>query len=221
MIMKMFSPLSMGIALFGIVSLSSCKQEAPVEDKLEEMMDELETRIDEELDSLAMLEDSITAEIEKEPLQPIVPPPPPEPIDPIPEPEPGPLPPIWDPVPEPPIEEEIVEVPEFAQQDEIFDIVEVQAEYPGGEAAMFVYISKNIVYPQEDLNAGKQGRVYVQFVVEKDGAITTIRVLRGVSEGIDKEAKRVIRRMPKWKPAEHRGKPVRSRMTLPISFRLD
>jgi len=83
-----------------------------------------------------------------------------------------------------------------------------------------LFIQKNIVYPQIAKEKGDQGTVYLQFIVEKDGSLTNIVVLRGVSPEIDREAVRVVSAMPKWKPAKQRGKPVRVRFNTPIKFLL-
>lgn len=100
------------------------------------------------------------------------------------------------------------------------DAVEVAPEYPGGYNAMFDFISKNVKYPKESKEKGIEGRVYVQFVVEKDGSLNEITVLRGVSEDIDAEAIRVVKAMPKWKPGMNEGKTVRVQYVLPFNFKL-
>jgi protein TonB len=104
--------------------------------------------------------------------------------------------------------------------DEIFVVVEEQPEFPGGQAALMKFLSDNIRYPVIAQENGIQGRVICSFVVEKDGSITDVQVVRGVDPSLDKEAVRVIQSMPKWKPGKQRGKPVRVRFTLPIVFRL-
>lgn len=100
------------------------------------------------------------------------------------------------------------------------DAVEVAPEYPGGYNAMFDFISKNVKYPKESKEKGIEGRVYVQFVVEKDGSLNEITVLRGVSEDIDAEAIRVVKAMPNWKPGMNEGKTVRVQYVLPFNFKL-
>ena len=85
---------------------------------------------------------------------------------------------------------------------------------------MMTWIQKHIEYPQLAIEMGEQGIVYVQFVVNKDGSIEQVKVMRGVSDALDDEAKRVVKRMPKWTPGEQAGKKVRVRYTLPIHFRL-
>ena len=114
-----------------------------------------------------------------------------------------------------------VEIQEEEPEDEpIFVIVENKPEYPGGDAALMKYISENIKYPVIAQENGIQGRVICQFVVNKDGSIVDITVVRGVDPSLDKEAIRVIKSMPTWKPGKQRGKPVRVKYTLPIVFRL-
>ena len=107
------------------------------------------------------------------------------------------------------------------QANPVIDFPDVEAKFPGGEEAMMKFISDNIKYPEIDRELGSQGRVYVQFVVEKDGSLSNLEIMRGVSKTIDREAKRVIRLMPKWMPGEIRGKAVRSRSLLPIKFTLE
>lgn len=102
----------------------------------------------------------------------------------------------------------------------IADFAEVEPEFPGGEGAMMQWIQKNIEYPQLAVEMGEQGIVYVEFVVNKDGTIEQVKVKRGVSDALDDEAKRVVKKMPKWTPGEQAGKKVRVRYTLPIHFRL-
>ena len=116
----------------------------------------------------------------------------------------------------PVVEEE--EEEESAQQ--IITVVEKQPEFPGGTAELFKYLSKAIKYPVIAQENGIQGRVVCSFVVNRDGSIVDIQVMRGVDPSLDKEAVRVISEMPKWKPGEQRGKPVRVRFILPVQFRL-
>jgi protein TonB len=102
----------------------------------------------------------------------------------------------------------------------IYDAVESLPQFAGGLEAFYQYLAKNIVYPRRERNTGIDGRVYLQFVIEVDGSLTAIKVLKGVSEGLDKEAIRVLKATPKWVPGSNRGQPVRVRMTIPISFQL-
>ena len=103
----------------------------------------------------------------------------------------------------------------------VFQIVENMPEFQGGETALFAWLNKNIRYPVIAQENGISGRVTCQFVVNVDGTITDVTVLRGVEPSLDKEAMRVIRSMPKWKPGEQRGKPVRVSYRLPVTFRLN
>ena len=116
----------------------------------------------------------------------------------------------------PVVEEE--EEEESAQQ--IFTVVEKYPEFPGGTPELMKFLSKNIKYPVIAQENGIQGRVVCSFVVNRDGSIVDIQVMRGVDPSLDKEAVRVIGTMPKWKPGEQRGKPVRVRFILPVQFRL-
>lgn len=110
-------------------------------------------------------------------------------------------------------EEEVVEA-------EIFQIVESMPDFPGGDAARMTFLRDNIKYPQIARESGIQGTVYVTFVVERDGRVTDIRVLRGIGGGCDEEAVRVIKAMPRWKAGQQRGKPVRVQFNMPIKFTL-
>ena len=105
-------------------------------------------------------------------------------------------------------------------QAEIFTVVEEQPGYPGGEEARITFLQQNIKYPEEAKELGIQGRVFVTFVVEVDGSISDVRVLRGIGGGCDEEAIRVVRAMPKWVPGKQRGVPVRVQFNLPIKFTL-
>ncbi len=120
---------------------------------------------------------------------------------------------------------EIVYVPVQAEEEEpeetqIFDVVENMPEFPGGQAALMSYLAKNIKYPTIAQENGTQGRVIIQFVVNRDGSIVDARVARGVDPYLDKEALRVVNTMPKWKPGMQRNKPVRVKYTVPVMFRL-
>ena len=110
-------------------------------------------------------------------------------------------------------EEEVVEA-------EVFTIVEEMPEYPGGLNKLTDYLSKNIKYPQMARESGIQGRVFVNFVVEPDGSVSNVNVMRSLGGGCDEEAVRVVKAMPKWKPGRQRGKAVRVSYILPIVFKL-
>lgn len=113
---------------------------------------------------------------------------------------------------------EVVE--EEPEEEQIFQVVEEQPEFPGGQIELMKFLQKNIKYPTISQENGVQGRVIVQFVVNRDGSIVDTQVMRGVDPYLDKEALRVVSAMPKWKPGKQRGKPVRTRFTLPVQFRL-
>ena len=110
-------------------------------------------------------------------------------------------------------EEEVVE-------QEIFQIVEEMPAYPGGDQKLMEFIAKGIKYPQIARETGIQGRVFVGFVVEPDGSVSNVKVLRGIGGGCDEEAMRVVKSMPKWKPGKQRGKAVRVSYMLPVNFKL-
>ena len=107
---------------------------------------------------------------------------------------------------------------EVIEEEIIFEVVEESASFPGGMPEMYKYIENNLVYPEQARENGVQGKVFISFVVEKDGSLTNFKVLRDIGYGCGEEAVRVVKSMPKWKPAKQRGKPVRMRFNLPISF---
>ena len=109
---------------------------------------------------------------------------------------------------------------EEVDEQQIFTVVENMPEFPGGMSECMKWLGKNIKYPTISQENGVQGRVIVQFTVNKDGSIVDASVARGVDPYLDKEALRVVNMMPKWKPGEQRGKPVRVKYTLPVMFRL-
>ncbi len=112
------------------------------------------------------------------------------------------------------VEEEVVE------EAPIFTVVESMPEFKGGMQQLYTYLGNNIKYPVMAKESGIQGKVYVTFVVEKDGSITDVKVLRGIGGGCDEEAVRVVKLMPKWKPGIQAGKPVKRGLVIPIKFRL-
>ncbi len=109
---------------------------------------------------------------------------------------------------------------EEVEEQQIFQVVEEMPEFPGGMAECMKWLSKNIKYPTISQENGVQGRVIIQFVVNRDGSIVDAQVARGVDPYLDKEALRVVGLMPKWKPGKQRGKEVRVKYTLPVMFRL-
>lgn len=121
---------------------------------------------------------------------------------------------------------ENVEVPDTVVQQsksgsgKVFDVVESMPTYPGGMGALMQYLSSNIKYPTDAEKNGIQGRVITTFVVEKDGSITDVRVTKSIYPSLDKEAIRVVSKMPKWIPGKQNGSVVRVKYTLPLTFRL-
>lgn len=109
---------------------------------------------------------------------------------------------------------------EEMDDDEIYQIVEEMPQFPGGETKLIEYIAKNIKYPQVARETGIQGRVFVGFVVEPDGSISNVKLLRGIGGGCDEEAVRVIKSMPRWKSGKHRGKAVRVSYQIPVLYKL-
>ena len=107
-----------------------------------------------------------------------------------------------------------------SSEDGVFWVAEKMPEFPGGNGAVAEYVRENMKYPAIAKEKGTQGRVIVQFVVNRDGSIVDAKVVRSVDPYLDKEALRVINTMPKWKPGMQRGKPVRVKFTVPVMFRL-
>ena len=116
---------------------------------------------------------------------------------------------------EEPVQEVVVD------DNQIFTVVEQQPEFTGGYEAMAAFIKKNLKYPASARRMGVEGKVYVQFVVNKDGNITDVKTLRGISDDCDKEAERIVKAMPPWKAGKQNGKPVRVSFVLPIVFKLN
>ncbi len=105
-------------------------------------------------------------------------------------------------------------------EEKVFDVVEQMPQFPGGDAALFEYLSTHIKYPTIAEENGVQGRVIVTFVVERDGSITDVKVVKSVDPSLDKEASRVVAGMPKWIPGKQNGSAVRVKYTVPVTFRL-
>ncbi len=172
--------------------------------------------------SLNQLEDEVIVEINK----PITPPPPPPPPISIPE------------IIEVVKDEEVIDKPILIVSNEIdlditieaeetepivetiFDIVEEVPEFVGGISKLYEYLGNNIKYPEQAKDFSIQGKVFIQFIVWKDGTIKDVKVVKGSHKLLNKEALRVIKNMPKWKPGKQRGKSVNARFTLPIKFRI-
>ena len=117
---------------------------------------------------------------------------------------------------------EVIAQPEPPKEEEtkVFDVVEQMPSFPGGPSALMQYLSSNIKYPVVAEENGVQGRVVCTFVVERDGSITDVRVIRSVDPSLDKEAVRVVKSMPKWIPGKQNGSAVRVKYTVPVTFRL-
>lgn len=117
---------------------------------------------------------------------------------------------------------EVIAQPEPPKEEEtkVFDVVEVMPSFPGGQSALFEYLSKNIKYPVVAEENGVQGRVIVTFVVERNGSITDVQVAKSVDPSLDKEAVRVVKSMPHWIPGKQNGSAVRVKFTVPVTFRL-
>jgi len=109
---------------------------------------------------------------------------------------------------------------EEVDEAEIFTVVESMPSFPGGMGELMKFLSQNINYPTLAKESGIQGRVFINFVVEPNGKISNVKVLRGIGGGCDEEAVRVVKSMPKWSPGKQRGKPVRVSYNLPVKFTL-
>ena len=118
------------------------------------------------------------------------------------------------------VQEVIAETKPVEEAPVSIAMVEQKPSFPGGEAAMYQWLSSNIQYPAVASEEGIQGRVVVEFVVGKDGSITNVKVLRPRHPALDKEAVRVIKSMPKWVPGRNNGQPVKVTYTLPVTFKL-
>ena len=106
------------------------------------------------------------------------------------------------------------------RNNNVSDVVEQMPSFPGGQDALMQYLGVNIKYPKTAVKKGIQGRVIVQFVVEKDGSLTDVRVIEKVAPSLDSEAERVVKSMPNWIPGKQNGSPVRVKYTVPITFKL-
>ncbi len=112
------------------------------------------------------------------------------------------------------------EMPKDSLENKIYAVVDKTAEFPGGQDKFYKFFSKNMRYPADARRKGIESKVFVRFVIEKDGSITQTEIVKGVSEDLDMEAKRVINAMPKWSAGEKDGHKVRQVYTLPIQFKL-
>jgi periplasmic protein TonB len=114
----------------------------------------------------------------------------------------------------------VVEEKKAAPKAEVYTFVEVMPTFPGGDEALLSYLASNIKYPEIAKRASVEGRVIVQFIVSKSGAISEVNVVKGIGAGCDEEAIRVIKGMPGWKPGKQNGMPVNVKISVPINFRL-
>jgi len=103
----------------------------------------------------------------------------------------------------------------------VFTVVETMPSFPGGQEALYKYLRENIKYPEEAKSKGVQGTVFITYIVEIDGSVTNVKVLRGIGSGCDEESVRVVSAMPKWSPGKQRGVPVRVQFNLPVKYKLD
>ena len=118
-------------------------------------------------------------------------------------------------------EVKVVNPESSSQEEKVFTLVEQMPRFPGGDEARIKYLKDNLKYPEKARKQGISGRVFISFVVEKDGTISNIRLLRGIGGGCDEEAMKVVAKMPSWEPGLQRGKPVRVQFNMPFSFNLD
>ena len=112
------------------------------------------------------------------------------------------------------------EPPKHEEENKVFTVVEVMPSFPGGESALMKYLQSNTQYPTVAAENGVQGRVIVGFVVERDGSITDVNIMRGADPSLDREAMRVVRSMPRWNPGKQNGSAVRVKYQVPVTFRL-
>lgn len=114
----------------------------------------------------------------------------------------------------------ISETTNDAQSEKVYDVVEMPPSFPGGMAALQSYIRNNIKYPVAAKKNGIEGRVVIEFVVEKDGTLSNVKAFRSADPSLDQEAIRLVESMPKWNPGKSNGEPVNVRYTIPVTFRL-
>ncbi|MBD78505.1 MAG: hypothetical protein CL840_06275 [Crocinitomicaceae bacterium] len=116
--------------------------------------------------------------------------------------------------------QEVITQDDIDSDDEVFTFVEKMPEFPGGDDGLYKFLGDNIQYPAEAKEQGIEGIVYVTFVIKANGKVTDVEVLRGIGGGCDKEAKRVIKKMPNWTPGTQRGRNVNVQFNLPLRFQL-
>jgi len=107
------------------------------------------------------------------------------------------------------------------EDNSIYNIVESMPVYPGGEEELMKFLAKNIVYPTVAKEIGVSGSVYASFVVEKNGSISNVEILKGIGSGCDEEVIRVVKLMPNWTPGVDKGKKVRVKYNIPVKFKLE
>lgn len=123
--------------------------------------------------------------------------------------------------PPPPKVTSVPPLPKLEEKEEaIFTITEQRAEFPGGSKRMLKFLQQNLKYPAKARRMGIEGRVFVEVVIGKDGTIISLKVMKGLGSGCDQEALRVVKKMPKWKPAKQRGRPVKQKIIIPVTFKL-
>lgn len=122
----------------------------------------------------------------------------------------------------PDIDRVVIDAPSEMAMDStgVFIMVEEKPEFPGGMAGLSAYVSQHLRYPNEASQKNIEGHVFLSFIVEKDGTVSNVSVVRGIGRGCDEEAVRVVSEMPTWKPGRQGGKPVRTQFHLPIRFKL-
>lgn len=116
--------------------------------------------------------------------------------------------------------EEAVELPLEEPVDDFVTIAEKMPEYDGGLSSFYKYVRKKMKYPTQARKMGVEGKVFIEFIIDKTGALTEVKVIKGIGAGCDEEALKVIKNSPAWIPGKQRGKPVKVKMVLPIIFRL-
>lgn len=116
------------------------------------------------------------------------------------------------------VEEPAIQQHEASEDKKVYVMVEEMPEFPGGDKAFREFVNNNLRYPQEAIEAGIEGSVFITFTVETDGSISDIKSLRGIGGGCDEEAIRIIEAMPKWIPGKNKGRPVKVQCTIPIEF---
>lgn len=123
-------------------------------------------------------------------------------------------------VPAPKVSSLEVATPLPPEDDKVYQVVEVMPEFPGGQNELLKYLARNIKYPEESVKNKEEGRVSLTFIVNKDGSISDVKVVRNATPALDAEAIRIVKSMPNWTPGKEKGKDVRVAYTVPVTFRL-